>query len=275
MPYMVYLMPLLILYRMVLACVDPLAVSNSSVSSMNVLLDMPVSSFSTPTTLDKILTTSMPTQTVTANSTSTTVASTPPVKKTSPITEFLKFPQATPRRSKGKKPGPARVLTSQESLEMFAEKERKKKEEEEAKERKKREREEKRILKEEEKKKKAAEKEKREEERKRKAEEKAKERELKLLEKKKKEEARKENKKEFMTRSKKKAASGPQMEESTSNECTVCFGEYADDLTTDGAPVKSWVQCTDEECKKWMHEDCVSKDSEDNLACPVCGSIFS
>ena len=94
------------------------------------------------------------------------------------------------------------------------------------------------------------------------------------MEKKKKEEARKENKKEFMTRSKKKAASGPQMEESTSNECTVCFGEYADDLTTDGAPVKSWVQCTDEECKKWMHEDCVSKDSEDNLACPVCGSIF-
>ena len=71
-------------------------------------------------------------------------------RKMSPITEFLTFPSTTPKRLK-KKPGPARVLTSEESLKMLREKEKKKKEEEDAKERKKIEREEKRWLKEEEK----------------------------------------------------------------------------------------------------------------------------
>jgi len=80
-------------------------------------------------------------------------------------------------------------------------------------------------------------------------------------------------KKAFMTRSKaqgSKAQSGygPQMySESTSNECTICFGEYQDDLSSEGVTVKNWVQCTNKKCLKCMHEDCVCKNSEDNLVC--------
>ncbi len=54
------------------------------------------------------------------------------------LTEFLTFASTTPKSSKqGKKtPGPARVLTSKQSLETLLEKEKKKKEEEEVKEKK-------------------------------------------------------------------------------------------------------------------------------------------
>ena len=78
-----------------------------------------------------------------------------------------------PPSKKGKKPGPARVLTSQQSLEMLVEKGRKKQDEEAEKERKKREREEKRKLRVEMNMRKAEERKVRTEERKRKAEEKA------------------------------------------------------------------------------------------------------
>ena len=102
----------------------------------------------------------------------------------SPTSELLSLPKITPKRSKGgSKHGPARVLTSEQSLQLLMEKEKK---EEEAKERRKREREEKRKLREEENKKKAEEKQKKIEERKRKVEEKAKEQELKRSERKKK-----------------------------------------------------------------------------------------
>lgn len=80
-------------------------------------------------------------------------------------------------------------------------------------------------------------------------------------------------KKTFVTRSKTKNGYRPQNEESTSNECTVCFGEYKDDLSPGGVPLKNWVQCTSEECKKWMHEDCACKNSDDNLVC-ACGNVF-
>ena len=46
------------------------------------------------------------------------------------------------------------------------------------------------------------------------------------------------------------------------NEGTICFAEYKDDLS-DGVPIKSWIQCTSEECYKWMHEECVPKNIED------------
>ena len=82
------------------------------------------------------------TLTSTMTLTPTATANQPP-KSSSPISEFLELP-LTPRCSKkGKMPGPARVLTSQQSLEMLVEKGRKKQEEEAEKERKKREREEK------------------------------------------------------------------------------------------------------------------------------------
>ena len=80
-------------------------------------------------------------------------------------------------------------------------------------------------------------------------------------------------KKTFATRSKTKDGYHPQNEESTNNECTVCFGEYQDDLSPDGLPLKNWIQCTSEECKKWMHEDCICKNSDDTLVC-VCGNVF-
>ena len=61
--------------------------------------------------------------------TPTATANQPP-KSSSPTSEYLELP-LTPRCSKkGKKPGPARVLTSQQSLEMLVEKGRKKQEEE-------------------------------------------------------------------------------------------------------------------------------------------------
>ena len=93
-----------------------------------------------------------------------------------------------PPSKKEKKPGPARVLTIQQSLGMLVEKGRKKQEEEAEKERKKREREEKRKLRVELNMRKAEERKFRIEERKRKAEEKAQEQELKRLEREKKKE---------------------------------------------------------------------------------------
>ena len=187
-----------------------------------------------------------------------------------------------PQFKKGKKPGPARVLTSQQSLEMLVEKGRKKQEEEAEKERKKREREEKRKLRVEMNMRKAEERKVRIEERKGKAEEKAQEQELKRLEREKKKELefkckqweQKKNSgfsKTFITRSKTKDSCAPQNEDNASSECTVSVGEYQDDLSPDGVPMKTWVQCTNEECQKWMHEDCITRNSEDNLVC-ICGN---
>ncbi len=53
----------------------------------------------------------------------------------------------------------------------------------------------------------------------------------------------------------------------------VCYGEYQDDLSSDGVSERSWVRCTSIECLKWMHEDCVSKSSKDSLVCK-CGNVF-
>ena len=119
--------------------------------------------------------------------TPTATANQPP-KSSSPISEYLELPLTHRCSKKGKKPGPARVLTSQQSLEMLVEKGRKKQEEEAEKERKKREREEKRKLRAEMNMRKAEERKVRIEERKRKAEEKAQEQELKRLEREKKKE---------------------------------------------------------------------------------------
>ena len=66
---------------------------------------------------------------------------------------------------------------------------------------------------------------------------------------------------------------GPQNRESGNNECTICFGCYEDDFSHDGTLLRSWVQCTNVECGKWMHEDCVSRDDEDDMVC-MCGTTF-
>ena len=66
---------------------------------------------------------------------------------------------------------------------------------------------------------------------------------------------------------------GLQNRESTSNECTVCFGSYDDDLSSDGTLLREWVQCTNNECQKWMHEDCVARGNS-CLVCAVCRTEF-
>ena len=255
----------------------------------------------TDTTFDSVdvtNTTAVPTAVITNTSTNSTaltditnttptvaVTSTTTARKiVSPLSEFLSLPKITPKRSKGgSKPGPARVLTNEQSLQLLMEKEKKKKEEEEAKERRKREREEKRKLREEENKKKAEEKQKKIEERKRKVEEKAKEQELKRSERKKKKDIEisfKEKQttsgynKIFTTRSKTRRDShGQQNNDGTKNICIVCFGEYENDLSPERLPLKNWVQCTSPDCNKWMHEDCTHQNTNGNLVC-LCGNEF-
>ena len=191
-------------------------------------------------------------------------------KVLSDMSEFLTFPPNARSSKKQKQPGAARVLTSEESLAMLLEKE-KKREEEEAKVKRKQDREEKRLKREKEKEMKAKERELKAIERQQKAAEKA----ALIEERKQQREARKAAKpkvsKTFLTRS--KTACGPQHSETSSNECTVCFGNYDDDMSDDGTPAKVWVQCTSSNCGKWMHEDCTGKDQDGRLIC-VCGAIF-
>ena len=144
----------------------------------------------------------------------------------------------------------AKVLTSEESLALMQEKARKKKEEEEAKAQRKRQREENKAMREEEKRRKVEERARKAEERKRVAEEKQLQREHRANLK------QKGNRKISL---KDGNASGLQTAEVSSNECAVCLGEYEDDVTKDGDLLYSWVECTNPECKKWMHEQCLHK----------------
>ena len=195
----------------------------------------------------------------------------------SSVAEFFTLP--TPTSTKSKPPGSARVLTSAESLTMIIEKEQKKKEEEEAKEARKREREEK-LQREAEKERKA-----KERELKRAWPLKGREKRLKLLQT---ERQRKQNyravkpraekpkkrqgvSKVFVTRSKTASGYAPQHHESGNNECTLCFRNYNDDLSDDGTLTREWIQCTDDVCGKWMHEDCPPKNEDGCSVCP-CGA---
>ena len=78
----------------------------------------------------------------------------------------------------------------------------------------------------------------------------------------------------FVTRSKSSKNTGysPQHSESGVNECTACFGYYCDDISEDGNPTRDWIQCTNGQCKKWMHEDCI-KDDDGTMTC-VCGTTL-
>lgn len=53
--------------------------------------------------------------------------------------------------------------------------------------------------------------------------------------------------------------SGLQCAEVSSNECAICLGEYEDDVGEEGELLLSWVECTNPECKKWMHEQCYKR----------------
>ena len=196
----------------------------------------------------------------------------------SAITEFLTCPGYSPSSSKQKTtvpvpPSGARVLLSAQSLAMIEEKQRKKKEEE-AKERRKQERELKKIQREKEKKKKAEERDKKTAERQKKAAEKeelkrqkAKEREQRLKQK------TKNSKGAASKASGETSTNGIQSGEISSNECAVCFGAYDEDLV-DGKPTRDWIQCTYADCSKWMHEECLEKDSDNCMICPLCHTLF-
>ena len=67
---------------------------------------------------------------------------------------------------------------------------------------------------------------------------------------------------------------GIQSREISLNECAVCFGAYDDDLGQDGKPVRDWIQCTYPDCSKWMHEECLEKDSNHCMICPLCHTLF-
>jgi len=204
-------------------------------------------------------------------STSPSDSSTPSRRKFSAISEFLTPPTIASKKAKakGKAPAGAHVLTSDDSLALLQEKEKKKKDEEEAKLKRKLEREEKCAAKEIERKRKEEEREKKLLEKRKKAqelEEKRKQRELKRKEKKKPGAARRHGETS-------RSECGLQCRESTSNECIVCFGDYNDDLDLDGALLREWVRCTNNDCQKWMHEDCV-KQEDSCLMCAVCNTEF-
>ena len=207
----------------------------------------------------------------------------------SAITSFLALPVNAQPLQKSKPLGPARVLTSEESLILMKQKEKKKKEEEEKKEQKKKEREEKRQEREAEKKRKAEERErkavekhKRNEEKKAEQEAKRQQTERKRAELEEKQCQREQKRKEkhkipgkvFVTRSKghSYSASSDLSQSSTSDICCICSGAYEDDFSSNGSLVKEWVQCTHYECKLWMHEDCVTK-NDDVMVC-ICGNVF-
>lgn len=75
----------------------------------------------------------------------------------------------------------------------------------------------------------------------------------------------------FITRS--TSGYATQHSESSTNECMMCFGNYADDISAEGTPRKEWVQCTSTDCSKWMHEECASKKEDGSYLC-VCGAVF-
>lgn len=67
--------------------------------------------------------------------------------------------------------------------------------------------------------------------------------------------------------------SGLQCAEVSSNECAICLGEYEGDVGEEGEPLLSWVECTNPECKKWMHEQRYKRRMMTHV-CNVCNSVF-
>ena len=68
---------------------------------------------------------------------------------------------------------------------------------------------------------------------------------------------------------------GVQTKEIRNDECAVCFGLYEDDLSPTGKLEKDWLQCTNDECMKWMHAECLEQDEDDLFMCTHCGTFFA
>ena len=67
---------------------------------------------------------------------------------------------------------------------------------------------------------------------------------------------------------------GLQEAEISSGERAICFGLYEDDFI-DGQLVQEWIQCTDPDCGKWMHINCLDANSKGEMyICSVCKNIF-
>ena len=58
------------------------------------------------------------------------------------------------------------------------------------------------------------------------------------------------------------------------NVCSVCLGNYEDDII-DGVLQKEWVRCMNiENCGVWMHVDCLSTE-ENSFVCYICNVTFN
>ena len=58
------------------------------------------------------------------------------------------------------------------------------------------------------------------------------------------------------------------------NVCSVCLGNYEDDII-DGVLQKEWVRCMNiENCGVWMHADCLSME-ENSFVCYICNVTFN
>ena len=64
---------------------------------------------------------------------------------------------------------------------------------------------------------------------------------------------------------------GLQEAEISTRECAACSGC----TKTDGQLMHEWIKCTDPDCGKWMHVDCLSTDSKGEMYfCSVCNKSF-
>lgn len=194
------------------------------------------------------------------------------------------LPNCTPKRRKEDQvPKSARILTSIESMELLVLKEKKKQEEQEEKERKKSERERKRLEREQEKARKQEEREAKKAERQRRMEEK--ENKKKTVGKR----GRAGNasqsasqykpsgpstssiQKQYPKRRAVNKSNHPVCRSTSGDTCAVCCGAYVDDVDDANA---DWIQCTNENCAVWSHEDCLDKEVG-GFVCGVCSCVFN
>ena len=195
-------------------------------------------------------------------------SSLPSEEKRSPLAELVNIPKID---NHTKKTGKARVLTSNECIKVFEEKEQKKRLAEEEKKRKKTERELKRKQKEEElnhKKELRAQKVslKEAKQREKEAMKEAKQREKEAKQQEKQKESKRKCINSGSSRAKRRKATDNVDDEIDDDRCCTCFGVFSDDEGT----AREWVMCS---CNRWIHEDCIDPadiNDETSKVCPLC-----